>query len=287
MEINTIKRASKNWVFSTLLLSIVLAWLYYPVISAMVLEWYGNPNHSHGFIIPIISGYFIWRRREDVKQLTMRPTNWGIVLLVGGLITYVLGEMGAAYTTTRISLFFVLAGVILFIYGMPFFKWLYLPFFYLLFMIPVPQYLYEAAAFPLKVFVSNYSVLCLQIIGIPVLREGNVITLKDTVLQVVDACSGIRSLISLIAIGVAYAFISQRAKLKRIILVLATVPIAIFANTLRIVITGILATFYGRETAEGFFHEFAGIAVFMLSVVILVGVGILLTKIGKDGNVDH
>ena len=282
-KVDVMDKALRDWRFGGLLLSTALAWLYYPIFSAMAREWYTNPNHSHGFLIPIISGYFVWRRKEEAKALAIRPTNLGIPLLIGGLIIYVLGEFGAAYTTTRMSFFFVLAGVILFIYGMPVFRWLCLPFFYLLFMIPVPQYLYDAIAFPLKVFITNYSVLCLQILGLPALREGNIISLRDTTLQVVDACSGIRSLVSLIAIGVAYAVISQKSNWKKAILVVSTIPIAIVTNALRVIITGILATFYGSGAAEGFFHEFAGVAVFMMSVVVLIGIGALLNRMGKSG----
>ncbi len=248
----------------------------------MVSEWYSNPNHSHGFIIPFMSSYFIWKKREHLKDAILNSTNWGILILILGLIIYILGNLGAAHTTMRISMLIVLAGIIIFIYGKEYFKVLYFPFFYLLLMIPVPSYIYDTVAFPLKLFVTKYSVLFLQLIGIPVLREGNVIMLENITLQVVDACSGIRSLTALFAIGIALAYLSNEGLLKKILLLIAVIPIAIITNSFRVVMTGILAKSYSGAVAEGFFHEFAGIGVFMVSVVLLFAVGIFLSKIGKE-----
>ncbi len=260
----------------SLFLLITFIWLYFPVISKMVSEWYSNPNHSHGFIIPLISIYFIWQKREHLKEAILNSTNWGILILILGLIIYIFGNLGAAYTTMRISMFIVLAGIIIFVFGKEYFKVLSFPFFYLLLMIPVPSYIYDTVAFPLKLFVTKYSVSFMQFVGIPVLREGNIIMLENITLQVVDACSGIRSLTALFALSIALAYLTQKTKLRKILLVIAIVPIAIITNGFRVVMTGILAKSYGGVVAEGFFHEFAGIGVFMVSVVLLIAVGILL-----------
>lgn len=266
---------------SILILLITFLWLYFPVISKMVSEWYSNPNHSHGFIVPLISIYFIWQKREYLKGTIFEPTKWGCLVLIAGLIIYMLGNLGAANTTMRVSMLIVIAGIIIFIYGKEYFKVLSFPFFYLLLMIPVPSYIYDTVAFPLKLFVTKYSVLFLQLIGIPVLREGNIILLENITLQVVDACSGIRSLTALFAIGVALAYLSNESLFKKILLITAVVPIAIITNSFRVVMTGILAKSYGGAVAEGFFHEFAGIGVFMVSVVLLLAVGIFLSRTGK------
>lgn len=274
-----IERVSINRVFGGLSLLIAFGWLYYPVISAMVSQWYHDSNHSHGFLIPLIAGYFAWRRKEHLKQIKIAPTNWGIIVLVGGLMVYILGELGAAYTTMRVSMLIVISGTLLCVLGRGLFKELYFPFFYLFLMIPVPSYVYNLIALPLKALVTKYSVLFMQFIGITVLREGNIIMFGNVVLQVVDACSGIRSLISLIAIGIAFAYVSQTSKLRKIILVFSTIPIAISTNSARIILTGILARYYGSEVSKGFFHEFAGLGVFMLSIILLIVTGVLLKKI--------
>jgi exosortase len=253
-------------------------WLYYPVIAGMVSEWYAVPDHSHGFIIPFIAGYFVWRNRQSLQDVEVKPTGWGVGVLSGGLVTYVLGNMGAAYTTMRVSMLVVLSGIILAIYGKELLKRVRFPLLYLLFMIPVPSYLYDAVAFPLRLIVTKYSVLLIGLIGIPVLREGNIIMLENITLQVIDACSGIRSLTALLAIAVAFAYVSPIGRTKKVILALSAVPIAIAANITRLVATGVLAQVFERKAAEGFFHEFAGMGVFIMSLVLLISLGVMLKR---------
>lgn len=286
MIISAAKKSSVSFLASLLILSGFLLWLYYPVLSGLVSEWYENPNHSHGFLVPVIAGYFIWMRRKQLSTIALDPDNWGAVFIIGGLMVYFLGDLGAAHTTMRLSLLIVLAGVILFNYGRNFFRAIYFPFFFLLFMIPVPRYLYDIIAFPLKLFVTKYAVAVLNMFGVLVLHEGNVIMLENVTLQVVDACSGIRSLTSILVVGITLAYVSQRSTIAKIVLVLAAVPIAIFANIARIVITGLLARSYGSAAAEGFFHEFAGLGVFGLEIVILIITAVFLRRIGKKSLLD-
>lgn len=172
----------------------------------------------------------------------------------------------------------VLAGLIISIYGFALFKAVLLPYCYLYFMIPLPYLIYDSIAFPLKLFVAKYSVLALQNMSIPVHREGNIIMLPYTILEVADACSGIRSLMSLLALGIAFAYFSQKTLMKKIILAVSAIPIAIFANAGRVIGTGVLAHFWGTEAAEGFFHEFAGLAIFAFSMALLFSVGAVLNK---------
>ncbi len=156
-----------------------------------------------------------------------------------------------------------------------------LPIGFLIFMVPLPYIVYDALAFPLKLFVAKFSVISLKAMGVIVLREGNIIMFPNTVLEVADACSGLRSLMSLIALAVAFAFMSQKTSFKRTFLILMAVPIAILTNMIRVIVTGFLAQYYGAAAAEGFFHEFAGLAVFALAMVLLVLSGTLLRKVGR------
>jgi exosortase len=149
-------------------------------------------------------------------------------------------------------------------------------------MVPLPYIVYDAIAFPLKLFVTRVSIYFLKLVGVVVLREGNVIMLPLTTLEVADACSGIRSLVSLLALSVAYAFFLKIAPARRALLVISAIPIAIAANAFRVIGTGLLAQYWGAQAAEGFFHEFAGLAVFAVAIASLVGVGALLSK-GKRG----
>lgn len=149
-------------------------------------------------------------------------------------------------------------------------------------MVPLPYIVYDAIAFPLKLFVAKFSVLALKAAGVVVLREGNIIMFPSTTLEVADACSGLRSLVSLLALAVAYAFLSQKSAVRRTLVILSAVPIAMVTNMTRVIVTGFLAQYYGAAAAEGFFHEFAGMAVFALAMVLLVAFGGLLRKVGKQ-----
>jgi exosortase len=156
-----------------------------------------------------------------------------------------------------------------------------LPVAFLLFMVPLPYIVYDAMAFPLKLFVAKYSVLSLKLMGITVLREGNIIMFPQTVFEVADACSGLRSLMSLLALAVAVAFMTQKSPGKRLILIVSALPIAILTNMLRVIVTGVLAQYYGAAAAEGFFHEFAGLAVFAVAMVLLLAESALLRRFGR------
>jgi exosortase len=158
-----------------------------------------------------------------------------------------------------------------------------LPIAYLLFMVPIPSIIYDSIAFPLKLFVTKVSVGALKAIGVVVMREGNIIMFPATTLEVADACSGIRSLISLFAMAVAYACFMNTNNTRRWLIIASAVPIAIFTNALRVFVTGILAQYWGEKAAEGFFHEFAGVAVFGVAMVMLIGIGALMMKTGDRG----
>ena len=145
-------------------------------------------------------------------------------------------------------------------------------------MIPLPYILYDSVAFPLKLMVSKISVEFLSFIGILVLREGNIIHLADTTLEVADACSGIRSIISLLALSTAIAYITQKGWIKRTVLIISAVPIAVFVNAVRVIVTGVLAEKYGAKAAEGFFHEFAGLVIFGLAIFLLIILSIVMAR---------
>ena len=255
---------------------ILIAAVYSSIVPYMVKQWASDDNYSHGFLVPIIAGYFLWQRWPDIKGKIVKPDGMGLALL-----QLVVAWLGTEYFTLRSSLMVLLAGLVLYLFGRDVLKALALPIGYLIFMVPIPYIIYDALAFPLKLFITKSSVIILQMMGVVVMREGNIIMLPTTTLEVADACSGIRSLMSLLALAAAYAFMLQTSTLKRIILILSAVPIAIITNGMRVIITGILAQWWGAKAAEGFFHEFAGLAVFALAMVLLVAEGALLRRIGR------
>ncbi len=259
-----------------------LVFLYWEAIYGMIMDWYNDENYSHGFLIPFISGYLLLQRKDELETVEMKPSLSGIPVLFIGLGLFLVGHLSSEYFTTRFSMLVVLAGMLLFVFGMKFFKITAFPFFYLLFMIPLPYILYDSVAFPLKLLVSTVSVDFLDMVGILVLREGNIIHLVDVTLEVADACSGIRSIISLMALSTALAYFTQRGWIKRTICISIAIPIAIFVNAIRVILTGVLANKYGATVAEGFFHESAGLVIFGIAIVMLIASAIIINKVGPS-----
>lgn len=260
-------------------LSLLLLILYFSIMKKLIGHWWIDPNYSHGFLIPFIAGYFVWERRGNLKEVEVKPCNWGLLLLLLGIAALLISTIGAELFIMRSSLILVIAGLILFLLGKDYFRILLFPLAFLLFMVPLPYLIYDSVAFPLKLYAAKVSTSVLHFADIPVLREGNIIVLPTTTLEVADACSGIRSLISLLALGVVYAYFTQRALWKRVVLVAATIPIAIFTNVFRLVIAGFLAHRFNPDLAEGFFHGISGWLIFIVAFMILFGLGLILTKL--------
>lgn len=263
-----------RWNFIGLLF--LLGVLYAKIFPSMVLQWHQDENYSHGFIVPLIAGYFLYTRWDKLKDVPVTRWNAGLMVVLCGLVQLLIGWLGTEYFSMRSSFIVILAGLVLYLCGTAAFRIVLLPIAYLLFMVPIPYIIYDSVAFPLKIFVTKVSVMTLKAIGIVVMREGNIIMFPALTLEVADACSGIRSLISLLALSVAYAFFLRIPLWKRWVLICAAVPIAIFTNAVRVIVTGILAQFWGAKAAEGFFHEFAGMVVFAVAMVMLVALGALL-----------
>jgi len=275
--------SASDWKMATLTagtLLLVLGGIYYPALRELVLDWSTDPNYSHGFLIPLISSYFLWQKRNSILGAAFSPSTVGLAVLGAGLLLYVIGDLAAERFTVRVSLLISFAGILLTVFGRDLFRRVFFPYAYLFFMIPLPYLLYDAVAFPLKQLVAKYSVAVLQFFSVPVYREGNIIQLPETTLEVADACSGIRSMMSLLALAVAFAAVSLRRRGRRLFLVLLAVPIAMIANGARVVGTGILARYFGPSVAEGFFHEFAGLVIFGVSVSFLLVTGAAL-RVGE------
>lgn len=279
----TFNESLKKYRLQLVLVLPLLVLMYYSIIPEMVMHWYSDENYSHGFLVPIIAGYFFWQRWPDLKELPVKPDGLGLVVIIWGVLQLLVAWFGSEYFTMRSSLIVQIAGIILFFFGRKVLKGMSLPIGYLIFMIPIPYIIYDMVAFPLKLFVTRVSVAFMKIVGVVVIREGNIIMFPATTLEVADACSGIRSLISLLAIAAAYAFLLKTSNVHRCIIIFSAIPIAVATNSLRVIVTGILAQWWGARAAEGFFHEFAGMAVFVLAMVMLVAFGEILRRVaGKS-----
>jgi exosortase len=253
--------------------------LYSHVITKLVHDWATDDNYSHGFLIVPVSLYFAWERRARLAALPRRPSIFGWLVVAGSLVVLATGLLGAELFLTRISIVGVVIGAVLFVGGWAHLRALALPVGFLLLMIPIPAIIFNQIAFPLQLLASRVGETSISAIGIPVLREGNVIVLANTTLEVAEACSGIRSLISLLTLGIVYGYFVDPRVGMRTALALATIPIAVVANGMRVAGTGIAAHYYGPAAAEGFLHEFSGWMVFVVSFSILFGVQKLLARL--------
>ena len=271
---------------SVLIVGLVI-FLYQEVLWGLGSDWNNDPDYSHGFLVPFLSVYFIWERWNVLTDETPSPSVWGIGLLSLGLFSLVVGLIGAELYVQRTSLIVVLSGLVLLILGWKYLWLLSLPIGFLIFMIPLPAIVVNMIAFPLQLFAAQTATFCLFSLGIPVLREGNLIMLASITLEVAEACSGLRSLLSLLALGTVYGYFSQDIMWKRWLLVVLSVPIAIIANAFRVSGTGILAHYFGAEAAEGFYHTFEGWLVFVVAFVLLFVCGIILGRIGSKTRVSH
>jgi len=278
MNTTTQTHAPKLWL-SLSILVLSFAALYHHVLFKLVQDWITDDNYSHGFLIPIIAAYLVWQRREKLAKLPVRPSNTGLIFLLAGLSMCLVANIGAELFTMRFSILILIWGVIVFLLGFEFGKATLIPVIYLFFMIPLPAIIWNKIAFPLKLFVTRMAADTINLINIPAYREGNIIYLSNTTLQVVDACSGMRSLASLLALSAAFAFITSHSKTKKWMLFLSAVPIAILLNIVRLSATAVLAQHYGPQVAQGFLHEFSGILVFLFAIAILYFCHVLLLKV--------
>lgn len=258
------------------------AYLYASVIPPLVADWENDPDYSHGFLIPLLSAYFAWEKRPSLGQLHRQSSLWGIGVMLCGIALLFFGHLGAELFLMRVSMVVLITGLVLYHAGWGYVRTLAFPMGFLVFMIPWPAIILNTLTFPLQLLSARLSTFSLQLIHLPVYREGNVIFLPHATLEVVEACSGIRSLVSLLALAVVFAHITQRRAWKLGLLIVSAVPIAMVANAFRIWGTGVLAHLYGVQAADGFYHTFTGWLVFVVAFILLAIEGALLSQCGKD-----
>jgi exosortase len=287
-----------------------LAFAYYSVLAKLGYDWWTDENYSHGLLIPAVIGYILWLERERLARAFGKPAGlWGGLLVVLAILGLWVGTAGAELYVQRLSLVLMLAGVTIYFWGWRLLRLLAVPFVLLVLAIPIPAIIFNKIAFPLQIFASKCAVWAMRLFDIPVLRQGNVIELmpkgarETKKLEVVEACSGIRSLMTLLTLAVVFAYFTRpRSKngdggrwlpnfksygfWRAVILVASAVPIAILTNALRVSGTGVLSHYYGTEIADGFFHSFSGWVVYIVAFLLLFAVGWLLDKIGRRGTND-
>jgi exosortase len=247
----------------------VVGWLYASVLRHLVGQWAHDPNYSHGFFVPLFSLFVMWSERGKLRKLAVEPSSSGLLVLLIGLAVLAAGNLGAELFLSRVSLLLTIAGLVVITYGWGYMRALFFPWVFLLFMIPIPAIVLNQITFPLQLLASKAAAVTLPLAGVPVLREGNVIQLPAMALEVAEACSGIRSLMSLATLAIIYGYLMEPRISIRVILALASVPIAVLANSFRIIGTGLLVQYWDPEKAEGFFHTFSGWLIFVVSLIML------------------
>lgn len=252
-----------GWVTALIVLS------YFQVFQRLVTQWYVDEDMGHGFFVPLVAAYIAWSRRDALIAAEKEPNYWGLAVLAWGAFQLLLGTVGAELFLQRSAIVISVAGCILLVYGKQVLKILAFPVALLLFMVPLPRILYTRITFPLQLFASRVAESVLSLLSIPVLRDGNVLELASQKLSVVEACSGIRSLLSLSFLSLVYAFFFDQKPWMRWVLLLLTIPIAIVANAGRVTLTGIISE-YRPDLAEGFFHSVEGWVIFMVALVLLM-----------------
>jgi exosortase len=255
--------------WQVIILSGVTLWLYWSILMHLVGQWWHDPNFSHGFLVPLFSGYVIWQQRDTLARLRLRPAWAGLVIIAAAMCTLVVGQLGAELFLSRTSLLILLAGLIILFCGWSCFRALSFPWAFLILMIPIPAIVFNQITFPLQLLASRVSSVILPIMGVPVLREGNVINLPAMPLEVAEACSGIRSLMTLVAIAIVYGYLMEKRIWVRWVLALASVPIAVAANSVRIIGTGLLVQYWDPDKAEGYFHASWGWIIFVISLMMI------------------
>lgn len=242
---------------------------YAPVLAALGRQWNADPDMSHGFFVPLVAGFIVWQRREELLAIEVRPNWWGLAVAGYGAFQLWIGTLAVELFLTRTAFVITLVGAVWLLGGTAILRKLAFPLFLLFFMVPIPAVIYNSITFPLQLLASRLAENALTLLSVPVLREGNVLVLPNQELSVVEACSGIRSLLSLTFLSLVYGYFFERRIWLRVVLFLATVPIAIVANGSRVTFAGIM-TEIKPEYAEGAFHMASGWVIFMVALIILM-----------------
>lgn len=289
-----------------------LAFVYFAVLMKLSRDWWTDENYSHGLLVPFIIGFIVWQERKRFTEQQRTSALWtGVVCVSFALLALWAGTAGAELFVQRASLLLMLAGIVIYFFGFRIIQVVAVPMLLLALAIPVPQIIFNKIAFPLQLFASKCAVAAMSFFEIPVLRQGNVIELmplgatEPKRLAVVEACSGIRSLMTLVTLAVVYAYFTRprdpqissdgtdatpksQPKFfatfgfwRSVILIVSAVPIAILTNAARVSGTGVLAHYYGTKVADGFFHSFSGWVIYLVAAALLFATGWALDKASR------
>ena len=263
-------RKSTSFSWTTIAwVSILLAACYAPVLTSLVNQWNSDADMGHGFFVPVIAGLIAWKKRDQIADKLPAPNWWGLAIMLWAGFQLYIATLGAELFLARTSFVFSIVGAVLLLGGTEYLRIFSFPLFLLFFMVPIPAVIYNQITFPLQLLASRAAENTIDLLQIPVIREGNVLILPQQTLNVVEACSGIRSLLTLTFLSLVYGYFFEKRTWVRVVLFFSTIPIAIVANAGRVAFTGVISQF-NPELAEGWFHEAQGWVIFMIGLVILM-----------------
>jgi exosortase len=269
------------WPWPILVATAVFLGMYGPVLMKLARDWWVLPDFSHGIFVPIFAGYLVWTQRSRLAGVPLQPSWSGLLVVIFGQIMFIAGQLGAELFISRSSLLIGAAGLIVLFCGWKMLRALLFPWLFLFLMIPIPALVFDQITFPLQLLASQLASWALPLLNVPVLREGNIIHIPAMPLEVAEACSGIRSLMTLGTLAIVYSYLAEKVHWRRVVLVIASIPLAVVANSVRVVGTGLCVQYGSPRLADGFFHEFSGWIIFMASLLMLYTFHLVLRHSGR------
>lgn len=277
------------------LIASALAFTYAGVLVKLGRDWWTDENYSHGLLVPFVIGFIIWSEFDELKKAVRKPAFWlGAGIIVTAITLLLGGSLGAELYTQRISLVLILAGIIVYFFGAKILQLLVVPFALLVLSIPIPQIIFNKIAFPLQIWASQAAVWGIRLFAVPTVRKGNVIEIlprgatQIIALEVVEACSGIRSLMTLVTLALILVYFTRERKndyfvnlknfdfWRAIILMLSAIPIAVLTNAARVTATGIFTYTRGKQATESGWHDLSGWLVYIVALALLIAINFIL-----------
>jgi len=244
--------------------------VYFPAWKNLVLTWSSQDEYSHGFLIVPLALYIAWQKKDKLAVIQPKPSNWGLGVVIVSLLCYLVAQFGEILTLSSLCLVTTVAGILLYFFGFSILKELLFPISLLLFMIPIPAQIYSSLTIPLQLLVSEVSVGVAQLFGVPIYREGNVLHLPDRTLQVVQACSGLRSMVSILTLSLIIGYFTLKSSVSRTILFFFGIPAAILANIVRVLVLIGSFHYFSFDLTSGTAHTVLGLAVFLFALVLIL-----------------
>ena len=281
------------------LIAAALAFLFANVLVKLGFDWWTDENYSHGLLVPFVIGFIVWSEFDLLKKSLETPRVWfGLAIVLVALFLLLAGTLGAELFIQRISLVVILIGIVVYFFGAKILQLLVVPCLLLLFSIPIPQIIFNKIAFPLQIYASQIAVWGIRLFAIPTVRKGNVFEIlpqgaSATIsLEVVEACSGIRSLMTLVSLALILAYFTREKNhnpndgwknyfksfdfWRTVILMLSAIPIAVLTNSFRVTMTGVATYYYGKKALTDFWHDLSGWLVYLAALILLIGINYFL-----------